>query len=761
MLAAMPSFRAPRPTPILRPRFGIRARVAGCAALVALTFGCGEETVSLDSIRAQQESGDLRGSLAPLEALIDAGSSDPEIHYLYGKALVRLGEPTLAQWSLLKAQEDPAWKVRATLELGRAALAGSGFEAALAKAGEVLAAEPDNLDALRLHAQAAMQTRTDYETALADADRMLALDSGDPEALSVRVVSLLGMKRADEAEASLAELERSVEERGHAEPVAARFCTARAQLSLARENLDQARERFDACLEKFPLDSFLVSEALTFYGSRDPERALAILRTGLEKEPRSSDLRMTAAAYLRSLGRPDEAEALLREATTFGEPIVEIVGFRDLARHFTELGRFPEAADAMQRALERSEAAHAETHEVLFELADALILAGRSEEALKVAERISVPAQRALVEGRARLALYEPARALERFSDANQLWTNNVYGRYFAAQSAEQVGDIDRAIEEYRYALRIDVAATDARIRLARLYLADARPEEALAALTAGQASFEATEEDETLRVRALAELGRVNRRQPLLVQLLQRREMRAHAALAYAEGISAREGAKAAARELAQILATGPRAAGDSELLRAHVRYLAEAGEAEQGRLEAESLAKRAPLEPAMQEILGAALARAGAPVEEQQRAYQGALDLAPDRTRPRIALGLLAAEAGDLDAAREHADRLLAAELQLDLQQEIDLARLLARIGRGSEAESRLASWLRERPDAGAAALRLAELRIERGLADDQTHALVRLAQRFRAPGATEIAARISSARGPEADSPAPPGS
>jgi tetratricopeptide (TPR) repeat protein len=470
---------------------------------------------------------------------------------------------------------------------------------------------------------------------------------------------------------------------------------------------------------------------------------------------------MTAAAYLRSLDRAGEAETLLREATTLGDPLVEITAWRDLSRHFTELGNFDAAAEAMQRALERSEAAQAVSPEVLFELADALILAGRPADALPLAERISVPAQRALVLGRAQLAQGDPARALEHLSETNQLWPNNVYARYFTAQAAEQIGDIDRAIEEYRYALRVNTDATDARVRLARLYLAEARPEEAISALSAGQTTLVATDEIEVLRLRALSELGRVRRRSPLLQQLLSRRETRALAALAFAEGIAVAEGPKAAARELGQILSAGPRAAGDSELLREHVRYLADAGEAARGRSEAQSFAERAPREAVIHEILGAALARDAAPAEEQRRAYQRALELAPERTRPRIALALLAAEAGDLDAAREQIESLLAASPPLDSQQEVDLARLLSRIGRDADADARLVNWLRERPEDGAAAALLAELRLARGLNDETTHSLVRRAERFRAPGAKELAARVSSARAPAAASSVPPGS
>lgn len=737
-----------------------RSRAWGLFSL-ALALACGDAPVSLEAIRAQQEAGDLRGSLAPLEQLVKAGSDDPEVHYRYGLALSRLGEPTRAQWSLQKAQEDPLWKTRATLELAKAALSGAGFEAAMVRAAEVLAAEPDNLDALRLHAQAAMQTRRNYEDALGDADRMLALDAGDPDALSVRVVSLLGLKRADEAEESLAALERSVDERGMGDVVTARFCTARAQLVQAKGEIETARERYDACLERFPLDAFLIGEALKFYDEVDRERALAILRAGIEKDPRASDMRMTAAAYLRSLGRPDEAEALLREATEHEDPAVQILGWRDLARHHTERSELDRAADAMRRAVEISESVSAVTPDVLFEYADALILAGRAREALPVAERIPVEAQRALAEGRAQLALENPALALEKLSDANRLWPNNTYARYFAAQAAEQVGDIDRAIEEYRYSIRIDAGATDARLRLARLYLAEDKAEEAFNALGAGEAEAPLPEAGEVEKLRALAQLGRVGRKHPLLLRLVRERGTRVPALLAFAEGVAAREGPQAAAARLGQLLPAAPLPPRDAELLRARVRYLTDAGEGALARTHAAASAQRHPGQAVFQEILGFALERSQAPVEESRRAYQRALELSPELPGAHVALGLLAARAGSLDAAREHAERALAAAAPLDSRLELELAELLALLGRPGDAEKRLSVALRERPEDGELAAKLAALRVERGQSDAETLALALRAERFRAPRAGELVARVRAIRGEAPPEPAARGS
>ena len=50
------------------------------------------------------------------------------------------------------------------------------------------------------------------------------------------------------------------------------------------------------------------------------------------------------------------------------------------------------------------------------------------------------------------------------------LWPDNAVARYYAARAAERLGDFDRAIDDYRYAIRAGIDDTDARYRLARLY---------------------------------------------------------------------------------------------------------------------------------------------------------------------------------------------------------------------------------------------------------------------------------------------------
>jgi hypothetical protein len=103
-------------SPPLRPAF---------AALLLFMFvglaGC-EPPDPLAGIREQHAAGDFEGSLEPLRKLLAERPEDAELHYLHGRTLSLLGQPSLAQWSLRKAMDDPEWLAEAGQQLAADAL---------------------------------------------------------------------------------------------------------------------------------------------------------------------------------------------------------------------------------------------------------------------------------------------------------------------------------------------------------------------------------------------------------------------------------------------------------------------------------------------------------------------------------------------------------------------------------------------------------------------------------------------------------------
>ena len=99
-----------------------------------------------------------------------------------------------------------------------------------------------------------------------------------------------------------------------------------------------------------------------------------------------------------------------------------------------------------------------------------LIEEGNFARAEEIANSLQEPSYRTLLRGSIALARGEPAAALKLLESGLRLWPNNASARYIAGQAALQMGDLQRALAEYREATRIDEEATDASLAMARIY---------------------------------------------------------------------------------------------------------------------------------------------------------------------------------------------------------------------------------------------------------------------------------------------------
>jgi len=669
-------------------------------------------------------------------------------------------------WSLRKAMEHPDWLAPAALQLAAGALATGNHEAAMQATGRILEAEPDHLEALLLRAQARVASRRDYEGALADADRVLELDPDNVDALVPRTLALLGLERIEEAavlglerieEAAVAieELERRFEEADLGLDSTARYCAARAIFAKEKGDAEAAERLHEECLERFPTSFLMVGAVIDFYDEqRRFERPIEILRGALDEAPFASAYRSALAARLRAAGEAEQAERILLEGTELEHPAVAASAWVDLGNHYLELEDHAAGASALEQAMEIGEEP---SPELAFAFADALVMAGRYERALEVARGMQVPALRELVYGRAHLAQGRPAEALEHFGEGLRLWPNNAVARYYAALAAEGVGDFDRAISEYRYAIRADPGATDAPLRLARLH--EAEGAYALGLVAARQAGRPAEPggqgnpdlETELVALRLAARLGRVAEMRGVLTRLVTQQREAGRVVAALAEGTRARLGPGAAAqrvRQMEPLDLTHPRSA---EALRALVVDLCAAGEADAALPYVEAALAAHPDAAVFHEIRGTWLEQRGSPADSPgegvRAAYQRALDLDPDNALALAGLGRLAA---DPQAALALYTRAAAADPADPVPQRA-AAELLVGLGRREEAESRLAELLGEHPYDAAAAARLAELLLAREAEADRTLELAQRAVRFGGgPEAYELLARVHRRRG-----------
>jgi tetratricopeptide (TPR) repeat protein len=734
-------------------------RRSALAALAALALGAAADVACsprdpLERVRQMQDvDHKLAESLDPMRELLEQRPEDPEVNYRYGVALLASGQHSLAKWSLRKAMDSPEWAERAGIPLANTALQLGNYDEAVEVATRVLEKHPDRVDALVLRAEAYVRTRRQYEQALADANRALELDPENRGAMVSKVVSLLGLGRADEAAPALDTLESSQSDESLGLLGSPALCAAQATFAKEKGDLEEAEKRFERCIEQFPSEGLVLRESMAFFdaiGKHD--RSEAILRAALAAQPESFDYRAALIERLRATDRTEEAEKLLHEATELQSPTAAAVGWSAVALDAIEKGKYDEAAKAFARAKEIDPT---QSKEIVFGYADALVVAGRYDEALALAEQITVPAHRELVLGRVALARGEPARALEHFTEANRLWPNNAVARYYAAAAAEQIGDFDRAVEDYRYSMRIDVRATDAYLRLARLQAAAGQLDLAMASLDF-QPGGRPHDEEAALMLLELA--AKANRPPPPAVIGRVQQKDRAAAAAALARGFAARLGPAAALdflRNQDDIDLTDP---GNSEALAITVDLLAQTGKTKDAVARVErALAKHADA-AAFHAIHGDALAANGAGAAAVRAAYQRALELDPAQHRALVGLAALEAKSGARDEALALYERAVRADAN-DRASVLAAAELLVAKNESDQAEARLTGLLRDHPYDAKAAMRLAELRLARGADAAATKELARRAVKFGGgEPAQALLDRIDGAPAPAASAPPP---
>ncbi len=696
--------------------------------------GCGPSD-PLEDIRQQQAAGEFEATLEPLRQLLAERVDDPEVQYLYGRALALSGQPSLGEWSLREAAKHPDWLVPAGSQLAFGALASNNVATAIEITNQILEVQPDNLEILLMRANAYAHSRQNDELALADAARVVELDPDNAEAMKPRILALIGLDRIDEAGAAIEDLSRRIEETDLGTEVEGWHCATAALFAQESGEAELAAKRWADCIEKYPAHPNVVGHSIGYYDEmRDFDRSLEILQRAAAEEPGSREYRTRLALRLRTRGESEEAEELLKKATEVSRPYLAVTAWVDLAKHYEDLGDYAAAADASQHAIALARKMGTPHPNLLLEHADALLLAGELDRALEIAAEMSVPEHQEMIRARVAQERDQHAEALKHFDEAFRLWPNNPWARYNAAVSAEALGDFDRAIAEYRYCLRIDIGGTDARTRLARLHLAQGKPAEALAMLRLQAEKLPIDLEGELLSLRLWARLGDAASLRSSLLKFAAWAAGPMSQALSHAaEGSNGRAGPAAAVGLLRQWESQGvdfkdPRGAA---ALYALVRFSHEAGVLDEAQATLRDALGQHPDTAALHVIHGRALELAGAPSEEIRQAYRRAAELEPENAGALAGLGRLSM-AQDPESALSLFDRAAAADPG-DEQSKLGAARALMAAGRYPEAEDRLKAVLEEHPYRPEAAAELAQLQLEHGSDSAQALALAERAVRF----------------------------
>lgn len=683
---------------------------------------------------------------------MDRDGENPEVLYLYGVALSSTGQVTQAVWPLRRAMESAEWYQPAALHLAQLALATTDWDMAIAILDEMLEADPDNARTMVMRAYARAQSRQDYEGALVDADAVLAIDPENSDALVLRGVALLGLEKIDEAGEAIEAAAAHKDEVGLGLAGSPRFCAVRATFAKEKKEFDTAEEIFEQCLEEFPTDFLVADEAVQFFDARGrPDRSLEIIRAAFEAAPMVRSYRLSLVYRLGAAREHEEAERLMIEATEVEQPEAAAAAFGDLARYYFQREMLTEAIAAFEEALAR---VPEPGPEFLFTYADTLVAAGRFDDAVALTERMTVLAHRELVLGRVALEQGDPETALRHFTEGQRLWPNNAVSRYFSALAAEQLGDFDRAIEEFRYSIRTDASATDARLRLAKLYAAIGDDEQAVHVIrhdaddTPKPGSLPST----LYELELLSRLGRAQQLPPRLLTAMRPPEVWPSALAAMARGVRAHRGPAAAANMVLQADRLDLTHPANTPALWSLVEdqiALGQRGNAV-GRVQA---ALRAHPEASDFHALRAfVLESAEGDAAEANASWKRAVELDP--TNARALRGLAASQAGA--GAPDEALALYARAADADAADVEALrasAAILAQAGRVAEAEQALERLLEREPYDGAASLELAKLMLERGAAADDSEVVLQLRRAERFGFADEANALLPATARPKA--------
>lgn len=706
-------------------------------------LGCGP-TDPLSEVRELQVRGRYEESLEPLRELLVSHPDVMEVHYRYGVALGRLGQPDQAVWSLRKAGLDPTWAAVASLELATAAVAARNWQSGIEAASRVIELEPENVRALALRAEARLGELSEPELALVDLDRALELDPEHVGLMLARARALLMTDRVDEATEAIAALEAQGQKAELSDQILGGLCVAKASVASAKAETAEAEALFGECLGRYPTNPTVVDLAVDFFdGKRRPDQANAILRAVLEQAPQALRYRKFLAERLRTAGNFEASERVLREGLSLKNTALVTGALAALAEHYVALDNLDAAVAAYEQALTLvPEPAPL----VVLTLADLLARAGRHAEALDVAKGLESDAYRALIEARVHLNEGRPAQVLERLTVVFPTWPDNPGARYYAARASEQLGLFDRAIEEYRQSIRSGPSATDAGLRLAKLHVAEGADASAWSAIAHHRNAHPGDPAGAEFVVRLASRTGPPNRLQSELKRL-QRTPLWPRAVAVRTEVIGAQSGPEAALGVIRRAQGLDLSHPHNAPLLRALVVQMIAAGTRDRAQAPVEAALAAHPESADFHEVQGLLLERDSP--GEAQRAYQRALEQNPKHVRALEALGRLAEQAGDAATALSFYDRATAVDP--DSPSGARRAALLVTAQGREGAEARWEAFLREHPWDAEGALALARLRLARDLSDARTLELARRSLRFR--GGTEarrLLAQVHTARG-----------
>jgi len=712
--------------------FGLRWIVVA----VALAGGC-NPVLQLDDLRSYQLAGRFAETIEPLRERLDEAPDDPELNHLYGLALLRTGQSALAIWSLREAAQDPDRAIEDGTLLVRAILDGGSAEDAALAASRVLELAPESVDVMDLLIAARLKARQNEEV-LADIERLFELDPDNSGAMISRLVALLNLDRADEAEEALAEISEAIKNREGGIEWEPRVCGGTATFMKEKGDPEAAELLWNDCLEQFPAEEIIVFGGIEFFMERSqPRRALEILRRAVEAAPTHLSFVDALAHRLSQTGETAEAEQLLLAATEDG--VNDRQAWFTLSEYHEQRGEFTEAAGAMAEGLERMGKV---APLMLAKYVDLLIRAGFTDKAEEIIPEFDGdPVYTNMLRGRLLVVRGKPSEAIEALEAGLRVWPDNSAARELIADACEQLGDFDRAVTEYVEALRVLPDNREAFFSLLRLLEATGRDAEAGVVF---DRYWQKAPRDPESFVEAIRFANRAGQQDRLDKAVRRLRAIPGHSAVLVVE--------LAAVRALREGPALGAGFIRQSNLdltrpingpaLHALVEYLVADGKAGEALSAADAAVGKYPDMALFHEARADALRARDEPALARE-ALERALALEPERASALAKLASLAQERDEKNAAIALYDRASGADPDAS-EYAWQAIQLSVSAGDAAEVGRRLDALLMSDPfHASAAGLRARQL-IESD--PERAHTLARSAVRLRGdPDALETLGRI----------------
>jgi tetratricopeptide (TPR) repeat protein len=358
-------------------------------------------------------------------------------------------------------------------------LLGGRIEDARARAEQVLAREPKNVDAQLIIANAQAGLK-DLDGAVAQVEEALRIDPGRSDTYSHLGALELSRGRKEAAEAAF---KKAID----LSPTSVEPRLALANFFWLTDRPAAAEQSLDDALAIDPKHALANRIAASFFiATNRRDKAELPLKTVFEvtRTPASA---LALAQYFVAVGKDDEAKSIL-EPLTKDAPTAAMANVR--------LATLDHKAGHPVEALQRLDGVLSRDHGNL----DALLV-----KSMLLAD-----------DGKMTAALASARLAADRHPDSASAFF--MVGRIEAARRQP-----DSAITAFQEVLRLNARATEAKIALGQLHLAQGRPDTSMALATEALASEPANGNAELLYVRSLLARGELNRAEAELKKLAAR----------------------------------------------------------------------------------------------------------------------------------------------------------------------------------------------------------------------------------------------